>query len=65
MPGEGGFMVQEYTIHIGKPIYPMAGKSKAENIKYMMEENFRVWKKIYEETYGIKLEYLCDHKDEA
>lgn len=60
VPGEGGFMVQEYTIHVGKPIYPISGKTKAENIKYMMEENFKVWKNIYEKTYGVKLEYLCD-----
>ncbi|MCQ2523408.1 MAG: 1-acyl-sn-glycerol-3-phosphate acyltransferase [Lachnospiraceae bacterium] len=65
VPGEGGFMVQEYTIHIGKPIYPIQGKSKAENVKYMMEENFKVWKNIYEKTYGVKLEYTCDKKPEA
>ena len=55
--GEDGFYVQEYTIHIGKPIYPDKNMSRNENIKHMMEENFRVWKEIYETTYNCELEY--------
>jgi len=62
VPGEGGFPVQEYTIHIATPIYPQSGKSKAANIKYMMEENERVWKQIYEEFYGIPLTYTTAKK---
>lgn len=54
---DDGFFVQEYTIHVAPPIYPEAGKSKAENIRNMMEQNFQVWKDIYEETYGIPLQY--------
>ncbi len=54
---DDGFFVQEYTIHVAPPIYPVAGKSKAENARNMMEQNFQVWKDIYEETYGIPLQY--------
>ena len=56
-PGEGGFMVQEYTIHISSPIYPDKNKNKGENVQNMMDENYRVWKEIYEKTYGIPLTY--------
>jgi len=54
---DDGFFVQEYTIHVAPPIYPEADKSKAENIRNMMQENFDIWQKIYEETYGIPLQY--------
>ncbi|MBQ8261570.1 MAG: 1-acyl-sn-glycerol-3-phosphate acyltransferase [Lachnospiraceae bacterium] len=52
-----GFFVQEYTIHIGKPIYPDAKKKRSENVQAMMDENFACWKNIYEKTYGIPLQY--------
>lgn len=55
-----GFPVQAYTIHIEKPIYPDVDKSKAENAEIMMEENAKVWKKVYEETYKETLCYSCD-----
>lgn len=57
---DDGFFVQEYVIHIAEPIYPDASKSRNENIKYMMEKNFEVWKDIYESTYNVPLEYTCD-----
>ena len=57
---DDGFFVQEYVIHIAEPIYPDASKSRNENIKYMMEKNFEVWKEIYESTYNVPLEYTCD-----
>ena len=41
-------MVQEYTINILKPIYPDKTKNKGENCQNMMEENYRVWKEVYE-----------------
>ena len=53
-----GFFVQEYTINIGKPIYPIKGKSAPENVKYLMDENSRVWKEIYEKFYQEPLMYL-------
>ena len=57
---DDGFFVQEYVIHIAEPIYPDASKSRNENIKYMMEKNFQIWKDIYESTYNLPLEYTCD-----
>jgi hypothetical protein len=52
-----GFFVQEYTINIGKPIYPKPELTDRENSEYMMGENARIWKEIYEESYGVALEY--------
>ena len=46
--GDDGFYVQEYIIHIEKPIYPDPSKSRAENIAWMRDENYRIWKEIYE-----------------
>lgn len=57
IPGEGGLPVQEYTIHIGKAIYPDPSKNKNENVREMMEKNFECWKQIYETFYGIPLSY--------
>lgn len=60
IPGEGGFPVQEYTVHVCKPIYPDANMTLAQNIKHMMDENEREWKEVYEKTYGTELKYTCD-----
>ena len=60
IPGEGGLPVQEYTIHIGKPIYPVPGRTPAENVQYMMERNAAWWKEVYETTYGIPLTYTTE-----
>lgn len=54
---EDGYYVQEYTIHIGEPIYPDQNKNRNENIEYMMQKNFELWKEIYEETYHMPLKY--------
>ncbi len=55
--GEDGYPVQEYTIHVSKPIYPDAEKSVKVNTAEMLEANYNEWKRVYEETYGIPLEY--------
>ncbi len=55
--GDDGFPVQEYTIHVEKPIYPDEQKSHRDNVREMMEENSRVWREIYEKTYGLPLSY--------
>ena len=55
-----GFFVQEYTINICPPIYQDPTKSRNENVEMMKDENFRVWKEIYEDTYKVKLEYSGD-----
>ncbi len=61
--GEDGFPVQEYTIHVGEPIYPDPEKTTKENTALMMEKNAEVWKNIYETTYGISLEYTTEPKE--
>ena len=55
--GEDGFPIQEYTIHIGKPIYARADLSARQNMEYLANRNFEVWKEIYESEYGMPLEY--------
>ena len=58
-----GFPIQEYTIHIGAPIYPDASKSHQENVEAMRSQNYDVWKQIYEDTYKIPLAYTCGPLD--
>ena len=58
--GEDGFPIQEYTINIGKAIYPNKKMSEKENTKIMKEKNFEIWKKIYEEFYQVPLEYTTE-----
>ena len=54
---DNGFPLQEYTIHIEKPILPDPDYTCDENAVKMMEENYQLWKSIYEETYGFALSY--------
>lgn len=61
--GEDGFSIQEYTINIEEPIYPNKNLSEKENTERMKKENFEVWKKIYEDFYGIPLEYTTVKKE--
>lgn len=58
--GDDGFFVQEYTIHVGEPIYPDENKTYGENIEYMMNENFEIWQQIYESEYQIPLSYITE-----
>lgn len=53
-----GYYVQEYTIHIGKPIYPDSSLTPRENMEYMAKKNFKVWKEIYEKEYCMPLTFL-------
>ena len=55
--GDDGFFVQEYIINIENPIYPDEKLSERENAYKMKDENYEVWKKVYENFYGIPLEY--------
>lgn len=52
-----GFYIQEYTIHVGKPIFPDSKLDYKDNMEYLAKMNFEVWKNIYEKEYGMKLEY--------
>lgn len=58
-----GFPVQEYIVNIAEPIYPEENLSQRENIENMLNKNFEVWKNIYEDFYGIPLEYTTIKKE--
>lgn len=55
--GDDGFYVQEYTIHIGAPIYPDSEKTYAKRVSDMMEQNAALWQQIYESEYQMPLAY--------
>ncbi len=61
-PGEGGFPVQAYTVHVAPPIYPDPAKTQNENVREMMRKNAEVWREIYEKTYGIPLTYTTEKR---
>lgn len=55
--GSDGFPIQEYTINISEPIYPNKKNTPRENTENMLNKNYEIWKKIYEDFYKIPLEY--------
>ena len=57
-----GYYVQEYTIHIGEPIYPDPSRTTRENMEYMAKQNFKVWREIYEREYSMPLTYTTEKK---
>lgn len=52
-----GYPVQEYTVHIMKPIYKDDALPLKEAVEKMKQQNFNMCKEIYEKTYGVKLTY--------
>ena len=46
-----------YTIHILPPIYPRKDLDERANAEYMMQKNFDAWRRCYEQTYGVPLQY--------
>ena len=58
--GPDGFPIQEYTIHVEKPIYRDEVLGLTDAAEKMKQENFRVWKNVYEKTYKCKLEYTTE-----
>ncbi|MBR3803936.1 MAG: 1-acyl-sn-glycerol-3-phosphate acyltransferase [Clostridia bacterium] len=60
-PDDGGFDIPAYTVWILPPIYPKEELSEKENAEYLMKENYRVWKELYEKIYDKPLDYekLC------
>ena len=54
---EEGFPIQEYIVNIAEPLYPDENISQKENTEKMLNQNFKIWKEIYENFYGIPLEY--------
>lgn len=59
-----GFPIQEYIVNIAEPIYPDENLSTRENMEIMLNKNFEVWKQIYEDFYGIPLEYTTEIEKE-
>ncbi len=55
---DSGFMVQEYTINILPAIYPKDDLKRNDNITYLKNKNYDVWKDVYEDFYQTKLEYI-------
>jgi len=53
-----GFPIQEYTIHIPKPIYPDLDLPYRERIEDLKQKNADIWREIYEREYQTKLEYM-------
>lgn len=62
--GDDGFFVQEYTIHIEKPIKPDKTLPYTKAVTKMAEDNYNVWKEIYEREYGIPLYYTTEKSEE-
>ncbi len=54
---EDGFSVPEYTVHFLEPLYSQVTLSDKENERVLKEKNYEAWKSIYEEVYGIPLNY--------
>ena len=55
--GEDGFSVQEYTIHISEPIYPDQSLGYSKRVQALSDQNYKIWKEIYEKEYGMPLRY--------
>ena len=55
--GSDGYKVQAYTVWFLPPIHLKEGLSEKENTEYLKNENYRVWKELYEKVYGIPLKY--------
>ena len=63
--GDDGFPVQEYIVNIEKPIYSDENLSERENTIKMRDENFEVWKEVYERFYKIPLIYNTVKDEES
>ena len=62
--GEDGFPVQEYIVNISEPIYPDENLTEKQNTERLLNQNFEIWKNIYENFYGIPLVYTTKKNDE-
>lgn len=52
-----GFNVQAYTLHFLPAIYPNKDLTDKENIENMKQQNYNMWKEVYEDFYKIPLVY--------
>ncbi len=55
--GNDGFPIQEYTVFIENPVFPEEGLTERRQVDAMRDRNYQVWKRIYEEFYGVPLTY--------
>lgn len=58
--GADGFPIQEYTVFIEEPIYPESNLTERRQVDAMRDHNYNVWKRIYEEFYGVELTYTTE-----
>lgn len=58
--GPDGFPVQEYTPHIGAPIYPDASLGRIAAREKLCRENYAFFRETYESVYGIPLVYTTE-----
>ena len=61
--GDDGFPIQEYTVNISEPIYPDKNLDMKESKEKMLNQNFEVWKNIYENFYKTPLEYTTKKEE--
>lgn len=52
-----GFNIQAYTVWFLPAIYPKKELAVNENVEFLREENYKVWKELYEKVYDKKLTY--------
>lgn len=55
-----GCFIQAYTIHILPALYPNKSLKAREDCARLCKENYMLWKAVYEDFYGIPLEYTTD-----
>lgn len=65
IPGEGGFPVQEYTVHVSEPIFPDPSLSYRKQVEDLKNRNYSVWKEIYEREYQTPLIYTTETAAES
>ena len=54
---DDGFFVQEYTVHISEPLYPDPSLPYKANVEKLRQQNYKLWKDIYEKEYQMPLIY--------
>ena len=58
--GDDGFPIQAYTVHILPALFPDNTLTAAKAAKKLCEENYAAWRDVYENFYGIPLEYTTE-----
>ena len=54
---DDGYFIQEYTVHVSAPLYPDPSLPNKENVEKLREQNYKLWKDIYEKEYQMPLMY--------